>query len=102
MALRSLSRPWWYSSDCARFFEAEITWSTVKRLTDNDMIEHVDLQNPGSFGKPAGQPDISFARRRIPTRMIVDEKCLNPSSINALTAAVMYPLPMAFRSLFPV
>jgi len=37
------------------------------------MIEHVDLQNPGSFGKPAGQPDISFARRRIPRRMIVHE-----------------------------
>jgi hypothetical protein len=42
--------PWWYSSDCTRFFEAEITWSTVKRLTDNDMIEQVDLQKPGSFG----------------------------------------------------
>jgi hypothetical protein len=36
-----------------RFFEAEITWPTLERLTDNDVIEHVDLQNPGSFGQPA-------------------------------------------------
>jgi hypothetical protein len=49
----------------ACFFEAEVTRSTVKRLTDNNVIEHVDLQNPGSFGKPASQPDISLARRRI-------------------------------------
>ena len=35
------------------------------------MIEHVDLQNPGSFAQPASQPDISFARRRIARRMIV-------------------------------
>jgi hypothetical protein len=38
------------SSDQTRFFEAEITWPTLERLTDNDVIEHVDLQNPGSFG----------------------------------------------------
>jgi hypothetical protein len=38
------------SSDHTRFFEAEITWPTVERLTDNNVIEHVDLQNPGSFG----------------------------------------------------
>jgi hypothetical protein len=35
------------------------------------MIEHVDLQNPGSLGQPASQPDIGFARRRIPGRMVV-------------------------------
>jgi hypothetical protein len=38
-----------FSSDHTRFFEAEITWPTVERLTDNNVIEHVDLQNPGSF-----------------------------------------------------
>jgi len=38
--------------DLPAAFEAEITWSTVKRLTDNDMIEEVDLQKPGSFGSP--------------------------------------------------
>ena len=35
------------------------------------MIKHVDLQNPGSIGKPASQPDISLARRRIPRGMVV-------------------------------
>jgi hypothetical protein len=38
----------------------------ILRLTYNDVIKHFDLQNPGSFGKPASQPDISLARRRIP------------------------------------
>ena len=61
------------SSDHTRFFEDEIAWSTLERLTDNDVIEHVDLQNPGSFGQPASQPDISFARRRITGRMVVRE-----------------------------
>jgi hypothetical protein len=56
--------PWWFSSDHTRFFEAEITWPALERLTDNDVIEHVDLQNPGSSGQPAGQSDISFARSR--------------------------------------
>jgi hypothetical protein len=28
----------------------EITWPLVERLTDNNVIEHVDLQNPRSFG----------------------------------------------------
>ena len=28
------------------------------------VIKHVDLQNPGSLGQPASQPDISFTRRR--------------------------------------
>jgi hypothetical protein len=40
----------WFSSDHTSFFEAEITWPTVERLTDNDVIEQVNLQNPGSFG----------------------------------------------------
>jgi hypothetical protein len=35
-----------------RFFEAEITWLTVERLADDDMIEHVYLQNPCSFCQP--------------------------------------------------
>jgi hypothetical protein len=29
-------------------------------------VEHVDLQNPGSFAPLASQPDIGFARRPIP------------------------------------
>ena len=37
------------------------------------MIEHVDLQNSGSFGKSAGEPNISFARCRISRGMVVHE-----------------------------
>jgi hypothetical protein len=48
-----------------------MTWPTAERLADNNVIEHVDLQNPGSFGQPASQPDISFARCRITGRMVV-------------------------------
>ena len=48
-----------------RFFEAEITWPALQRMTHNDVVEHVDLQDPASFGQPASQPDISFAKRRI-------------------------------------
>jgi hypothetical protein len=33
-----------FSSDHTRFFEAEITWPTIERLTDNDIIEQVDVQ----------------------------------------------------------
>jgi hypothetical protein len=42
---------------------ALFTARTTEAATE--VIEHVDLQNPGSFGQPASQPDISFARRRI-------------------------------------
>jgi hypothetical protein len=35
------------------------------------VIEHVDLQDSGSFGKSAGQLNISFARCRISRGMVV-------------------------------
>jgi hypothetical protein len=31
-------------------------------LTDNNVIEHVDLQNPCLLAQPASQPDISFIK----------------------------------------
>jgi hypothetical protein len=34
---------------------------TVERLTDDNVIEHVDFQNPGSFGQPESQPDTARA-----------------------------------------
>src|ERR1700736_3209154 len=37
------------------------------------MVDHVDLQNPGSFDQPASQPNIGFARRRLPRGMVVHE-----------------------------
>jgi hypothetical protein len=53
------------------FFEAEVTWPIVGRLADNDMIQHCDLQNPGSLGQPASKTTIRFTRRRIPRWVIV-------------------------------
>ena len=36
------------SSDHTRFFEAEIAWPTVERLTDNNMIELLICKIPAS------------------------------------------------------
>ena len=47
--------------------------STFLAVTDNYMIEHVDLQNPDSFDEPTSQTDISFTRRRLPRGMVVHE-----------------------------
>jgi hypothetical protein len=38
---------------------------TVEKLIDNNVIEHADFQDPGSLGRPAGQPGISIAGCRI-------------------------------------
>ena len=37
------------------------------------MIEDVDLQNPGSLGQPASQPDISVTGRRFAGRVVMHE-----------------------------
>jgi hypothetical protein len=54
-------------SQKASFFEAEISWPAVKEPADNQMIEHVDLQNPGSFAEAASQPHIGFTGSRVPS-----------------------------------
>jgi hypothetical protein len=54
-------------SQKASLFEAEVSWSAAKRPADNQMIEHVDLQNPGSFAEPASQPHIGFTGSRVPS-----------------------------------
>ena len=43
-------------------FEAELALSVIHGLTDDHMIQELDLKNPGSFIDPTGQPHISFAR----------------------------------------
>ncbi len=48
-------------SDNAGFLEAEISLSVIHGLTDDHMVQELDLKNPGSFANPAGQPHISFA-----------------------------------------
>jgi len=52
-------------SDNAGFLEAEISLSVIHGLTDDHMVQELDLKNPSSFVNPAGQPDISFARVRV-------------------------------------
>jgi hypothetical protein len=43
-------------------FEAEITGPAGGRGTDNHVIQHLDLQNPGAFGEPASQAGIWLGR----------------------------------------
>ena len=42
-----------------------ITWPVVEVSADNHMIKHVDLQYPGSFAQPAGQPNVGSAWSRV-------------------------------------
>jgi hypothetical protein len=49
-------------SDNAGFLEAEVSLSSIHGLTDDHMIQELDMKNPGSFIDPKGQPHISFAR----------------------------------------
>jgi hypothetical protein len=49
-ASRFATLHWWFPSYHTRCFEAEISQATLERQTDNNVIKHVDLQNPGSFG----------------------------------------------------
>jgi hypothetical protein len=58
-------------SDNAGFLEAEISVLAIHRLTDNDMVQQLDLENPGSFANPAGEAQIGFARAGVPRRVIV-------------------------------
>jgi hypothetical protein len=58
-------------SDNAGFLEAEIPLPVIHGLTDDHMVQELDLKNPGSFANPAGQPHIGFTWRRIPRGMIV-------------------------------
>jgi hypothetical protein len=47
-------------SDNACFLEAEKSLPVIHGLTDDHMVQELDLKNPGSFANPAGQPHISF------------------------------------------
>jgi hypothetical protein len=47
------------------FFEAEITGPTDGRCADDQVIQHLDLQEPGAFGEPVSQATIRFTWRWI-------------------------------------
>ena len=50
---------------CSSLFEAEITGPACGRGTDNHVIQHLDLQEPGAFGEPASQASVRFTWRWI-------------------------------------
>ena len=56
--------------DHAGFLEAEISLAAIHRLTNDHVIEELDLENPGGFANPACEPQISFTRLRV-TRWVV-------------------------------
>ena len=53
------------------FLEAEISLPAVNRLSDDHVINHLDLENPGSLVESVSQAEIRFARARVFGRMIV-------------------------------
>src|SRR5260221_11695834 len=60
---------------CSGLFEAEISGPAGGRGTDDHVIQHLDLQEPGAFGEPASQASVRFTWRRIATGMIMyDDK----------------------------
>ena len=52
-------------------FEAEISGPAGDRGTDDHVIQHLDLQEPGAFGEPASQASVRFTWRWIATMMAV-------------------------------
>jgi hypothetical protein len=56
------ARPEWHLANRSGFLKAKISLPAVKRMADDHMIQHLDLENSGGFAEPAGQPEISFAR----------------------------------------
>jgi hypothetical protein len=46
---------WSRSSDCASLFKAEISRPVIYWLTDDYMIQELDLENPGGFAYTAGK-----------------------------------------------
>jgi hypothetical protein len=46
-------------------FETEIRGPAGGRGTDDHVIQHLDLQEPGAFGEPASQARVRFTWRRI-------------------------------------
>ncbi len=47
------------------FLEAEISLPAVNQMSDDHVIKHLDLENPGSFAEPPSQAEIRFARARV-------------------------------------
>jgi hypothetical protein len=63
-------------SDSAGFLKTKISLPIIHRLTDDHVIEHLDLENPGSFVEPPSQAEIRFARARVSGRKLFNQEVL--------------------------
>jgi hypothetical protein len=53
-------------ADSSGFFEAKISLPVIDWMTDDYVVQQLDLENPGSFANPAGEAKIGFARTGVP------------------------------------
>jgi hypothetical protein len=51
-----------FSTDSPAFLEAKVSLPPVNRMSNDDVIKHLDLENPGSFVESPSQAKIGFAR----------------------------------------
>src|SRR5437899_1699754 len=45
----------------------------ISAVPDNNVVENLQVEEPGAFGELTCQSDVVLARRRVSTRMVVDE-----------------------------
>jgi hypothetical protein len=51
-----------FSTDSPAFLEAKVSLPPVNRMSNDGVIKHLDLENPGSFVESPSQAKIGFAR----------------------------------------
>jgi hypothetical protein len=62
---------WRVLTESAAFLEAKISLPVIYWLTDDYVVQQLDLENPGSFANPAREAKIGFARARVPRRVVM-------------------------------
>jgi len=55
---------WRVLTESAAFLEAKISLPVIHWLTDDYLVQQLDLENPGSLANPAGEAQIGFTRAR--------------------------------------
>jgi hypothetical protein len=56
---------WRALTESAGFHEAKISLPVIHWLTDDHVIQQLDLKNPDSFANSAGEAEIGFTRARV-------------------------------------
>jgi hypothetical protein len=62
---------WRVLTESAAFLEAKISLPVIHWLTDDYVVQQLDLENPGSLANPAGEAQIGFTRARVSGGMVV-------------------------------